>query len=911
MSDVFSQSGTARSEIYSDLASLRLIDPHTHINPHSPASTTLADLLGYHYYTELAHSAGMPKSRIEEKGIGPKELVERLVGGLAPLENTVQYSWLIAICKTFFGFDEDRLHLNNWESLYDHSETVMSSAQWPDIVLDQSNVQAVFLTNDFDDDLVGFDTDRYIPCLRTDDLVFHLADPVVRERLAKCTGIELDGSLSSLRASLRVLFEHFVGRGARACAISLPPTFTPTSVPDGRAATALDAVLRSGLMADESHREALSRRVFWTLAELCDEFQLPFDLMIGVNRKVYPAGVYQGQDLYDSRVSLIQYRELFNAFTDVKFPVSVLASVTNQELVSYAWIFPNVIPNGHWWYSNTPSKIAHDLAHRLEAVPQTKLIGYYSDAYKLEFVWPKFDMYRKVLSGVLADNFVRDQGWSIERAVELGRTVLKDNTEEVFPRPARSTTPESDSSTFGDVAGLAGAGIAAAGLAVGSSEIDEVEEIDDLGSLSGIEAASDQDGELAGENEVDENDDDLTGAAGVTDLAAVASAETLRDEAPGEESPMQLLEGLDAIEEPTTDELADIELVDPAPVLPEAKVIDEPQLEGKSADEDRFAVDDMGETFDTVVLDPNFASTPRPETLDSESQDHFASADEVKSDVDGHDDFDADSDLGSAFGKSDDLKPESFSEDSAATVVEVRDSGTIGLDESLGEDPVTEADASNEMGTATEPGGSDESDDSAAESKTTDEPEAESTESSEAVADAGSRPDGDQSDRVTDADEVSHDSDDDFLIMEDDSQEGAIEASADSELDPLPMDDELNELDLDDVELLDPSAEPVHDAGTIATVLDDVPLDVGDLTSDEDEGESGAPQIQQLRGESSFAPDDDSLQLLSDPLTGELRYSPAGERERPENRDPGTDDDNDEFNLSWLDDDDDADKIES
>lgn len=452
MSDRFNQPGTARTEIYQELAQLRLIDPHTHINPHSPASRTLADLLGYHYYTELARSAGMPKKRIEDESIGPKELVERLVGGLGPIENTVQYSWLISICRMFFGFDEDRLHVNNWEALYERSESIMASAQWPDMVLDQSNIEAVFLTNDFDDDLAGFDSDRYIPCLRTDDLVFHLADPVVRERLSACTGVELDGTLSSLRASLRQRFEHFVGRGARACAISLPPAFTPTSVPDGRASTALDAVLRNGLTAQSNDKDALARRVFWTLAELCDEFGLPFDLMIGVNRKVYPDGVFQGQDLYDSRVSLIQYKDLFNAFPDVKFPVSVLASVTNQELVSYSWIFPNVYPNGHWWYSNTPSTITHDLAARLEAVPQTKMIGYYSDAYKLEFVWPKFDMYRKALSGVLADQYVGDRGWSTEKAVELGRQVLKHNTEAIFPRPQRPSvaTLDPDGETDGD-----------------------------------------------------------------------------------------------------------------------------------------------------------------------------------------------------------------------------------------------------------------------------------------------------------------------------------------------------------------------------------------------------------------------------------------------------------------------------
>jgi len=113
-------------------------------------------------------------------------------------------------------------------------------------------------------------------------------------------------------------------------------------------------------------------------------------------------------------------------------PISVLASVTNQELVSYSWIFPNVVTNGHWWYSNTPNYIEFDAAARLEAVPRTKQIGYYSDMYKLEFALPKFRMYKRILAKVLAERFVVDRGWSEERAVALGRRVLMQNTEKVF-----------------------------------------------------------------------------------------------------------------------------------------------------------------------------------------------------------------------------------------------------------------------------------------------------------------------------------------------------------------------------------------------------------------------------------------------------------------------------------------------
>ncbi|MBX7167807.1 MAG: glucuronate isomerase [Pirellulales bacterium] len=417
--------------LFSALDSLRLIDPHSHIDPHRPSASNLADILGYHYYTELAHSAGMPRAEIEDPQLGPKEKVERLVRGLGPLENTIQSSWLIEILQTFFGFQDERLTPDNWEAIYDASLASMQSPGWANRVLEQSGLEAVFLTNDFDDRLEGFDPRVYIPCLRTDELVFHLARPTVRRRLAESTGIEATNA-RELRAALAQRFEHFKRRGARACAISLPPDFVPEPVSDTAADATIAAVFAAGEAADAHRRRELAQFVFWTLADLCAEYRLSFDLMIGVNRAVYPGGVYQGQDLFDSRVSLIQYARLLNSFPQVTFPISVLASVTNQELVSYCWIFPNVVTSGHWWYSNIPSIIEHDLASRLEAVPQTKQIGYYSDMYKLEFGLPKFRMYKRVLAKVLAERFVIDRGWTEQRAVELGSTVLRGNVERVF-----------------------------------------------------------------------------------------------------------------------------------------------------------------------------------------------------------------------------------------------------------------------------------------------------------------------------------------------------------------------------------------------------------------------------------------------------------------------------------------------
>jgi len=408
------------ADLTAALGAIPLIDPHSHIDPLAPASKSLDDILGYHYYTELAHSAGMSHAPLAAD-VSPRERVREIVRHMDRYDNTAQYGWFLDIARTFLGFRGDRITAADADPLFDAAEKTFAQPDWEQQVRTTTKLEKIFLTNEFDDPLVGFDTDVYVPCLRTDTLVFQLDRPETHARLLKATGIEVVDA-GTLRMAIARLFLHFTRKGAKACAISLPPDFEPAHYDD--------EYIYEQLRFHDGHD--LAPGVFWIVAEFCREFKLPFDLMIGVNRKVYANGVFQGQDLFDQRTSLIQYRRLFNAFPEVTFPVSVLTSAQNQELVAYSWLFPNVVPNGHWWYSNVPAYIRKDATERLQAVPKTKLIGYYSDAYKLEFVLPKYAMYRRVLAGVLADEYVRPGVLSEAGAVALGTRLLRDNVREIF-----------------------------------------------------------------------------------------------------------------------------------------------------------------------------------------------------------------------------------------------------------------------------------------------------------------------------------------------------------------------------------------------------------------------------------------------------------------------------------------------
>jgi len=417
--------------IHGELSRHPHIDPHSHIEPKAAAARGLEDILGYHYFTELAHSAGVPREQIEGEGVPAEPRLDAVVGGLSKFSNTVQHSWLLKIARDLFGFEHAAVTLENWRELDASIRRLTADASWENRVLAESRIEAVFLTNDFDDPLEGFDTERYVPCLRVDELVFHTGKPGVLDRLAGSAGLAIS-SAADFEEALGKTAARFRERGAKAAAISLPPSFRPAFVEPADFARSFEAVRTRGLDADAGDRAIVSQGVFWHVARCCRQQQLPFDLMIGVRRGVYPSGVFQGQDLLDGRLSLADYADLFNAFPDVTFPVSVLSHPLNHELVSFAWIFPNVLPFGHWWYANTPAVIERDLEQRLEAVPRSKLLGYYSDMYKLEFGYPKFAMYRQVLARVLAKRFVVERGWSEEAAVDLGLDVLVRNPRRVF-----------------------------------------------------------------------------------------------------------------------------------------------------------------------------------------------------------------------------------------------------------------------------------------------------------------------------------------------------------------------------------------------------------------------------------------------------------------------------------------------
>ena len=214
-------SSDLRDRLLAEVMCIRAVDVHSHVPPAQPFARSLRDLLGYHYNTELAHSAGMSKEVIAPDQ-PDEQMIPRMVRALGAIDNTVQYGWLIELAQQLFGFQARKLTEANWEDLARAVRQCATSPGRAREIMEQSRIEKVFLTNEVDEDLRAVDGDLFVPSLRTDGLVLKLHEPDVRAALERGSGVAVTDA-ASLRQALGAVMQRFQDAGARSVSMSLPP----------------------------------------------------------------------------------------------------------------------------------------------------------------------------------------------------------------------------------------------------------------------------------------------------------------------------------------------------------------------------------------------------------------------------------------------------------------------------------------------------------------------------------------------------------------------------------------------------------------------------------------------------------------------------------------------------------------
>ena len=118
-----------------------------------------------------------------------------------------------------------------------------------------------------------------------------------------------------------------------------------------------------------------------------------------------------------------QLAEMIARHPRLRFQVFLASRHANQAFCTMARELPNLSLAGYWWHSFFPDTIRQVIAERLDMLPLNKQVGFFSDAYCVEWVYGKACMVRKQLASVLAEK-IRQGQYTRDDAVEIARRIL-------------------------------------------------------------------------------------------------------------------------------------------------------------------------------------------------------------------------------------------------------------------------------------------------------------------------------------------------------------------------------------------------------------------------------------------------------------------------------------------------------
>ena len=124
-----------------------------------------------------------------------------------------------------------------------------------------------------------------------------------------------------------------------------------------------------------------------------------------------------------SQRTLGQVAEIVARYPGVRFMCFLASRHANQSLCTLARELPNFSLAGYWWHNFFPSVIQQIMDERLDMLPANKQMGFFSDAYTVEWAYAKAVLVRRQMAEVLARRVRRGQ-YTEEEALAVAEAIL-------------------------------------------------------------------------------------------------------------------------------------------------------------------------------------------------------------------------------------------------------------------------------------------------------------------------------------------------------------------------------------------------------------------------------------------------------------------------------------------------------
>lgn len=434
-----------QADLLGDLESIPRMDVHTHLVDGRLSARGLHDILLYHMAVSDLYAAGCPSgSRLTEYPGWPTpeeagRRIEEALPFLKYVRHTAISGGIRIILQDLYGW-HDPITADNWQRLDALVRERADDRAWQREVMRRSSV-ARYSTeyarreNGQDKDILHYSLEwAFFTRCQWGEF-----DTALYE-LERCWGKKPESpsaigagkrpatertirSLDDVHAALAHYVENIPYDQLLSMATHISTDIDLSVVKDDEMAEALARRAGAGPRERDIYASYINEALLNALAPHGEEIVFQFSL------GAEPLPFETASRL--SQRTIGQLGEMFSRHPRIRFQCFLASRHANQAMCTLARELPNFSLVGYWWLNFFPSVMRQVMEERLDMLPVNKQVGFFSDAYCIEWAYAKAKIVMRQLSVVLAEKVDRGE-YTRNDALSVAKAILYETPQELL-----------------------------------------------------------------------------------------------------------------------------------------------------------------------------------------------------------------------------------------------------------------------------------------------------------------------------------------------------------------------------------------------------------------------------------------------------------------------------------------------
>ncbi len=438
-------------ELEAALAEVPMLDAHTHLVGGRLGARGLHDVLLYHMLVSDLHAAGCPSgARLTQFPAWPTDeeartRIEEALPFLPHIQNTGMAWGLRCILEDLYDWHQP-IKASNWRRLDALIRERADDRAWHHDVLDRlriarSGTEWARRGEGRDDDRLQYALEWafFTRCQwgEFDTALYELErcwgrtpeSPAPIGGGARPRPAREICSLDDVHAALTYYVENIPVDVVLATATHISTDLDLAPVTDAEMISALARRTAAGPRERDIYAAYINEAFLSALERRCA--RIVFQFSFGAEPLPFETGSRLAQR------TIAQVGDMLARHPRLRFQCFLASRHANQSMCTLARELPNLSLAGYWWHNFFPDTIRQVAAERLDMLPANKQIGFFSDAYCVEWTYGKAALVRTQLARVLADAEAQGR-FGREESLAFARAILFDSPQSLLGMAPRA-----------------------------------------------------------------------------------------------------------------------------------------------------------------------------------------------------------------------------------------------------------------------------------------------------------------------------------------------------------------------------------------------------------------------------------------------------------------------------------------